>query len=169
MDRDAAPYFYPRGAMNRPRAAQAPDSAHASDRARRRRIAAARTARSSKVLVCEPEDGAAVGMCDAISALGYETVHCQALDDCLRAVTKLTPDAAVVVLADTSETRMSLLQLFRRAIPATPLVLVAPGASLEARARCHELRPYYFAVPPLPMDELRAVMNGAVSSQAPRA
>ncbi len=107
-------------------------------------------------------------MLDAISALGYETVHCHALDDCLRAVTKGTPDAAVVVLTDTSEPRMSLLQLFRRAIPGTPLVLVAPGATLETRARCHELRPYYFAVPPLPLDELRAVMHGAVCSSASR-
>ncbi|MFN8586315.1 MAG: hypothetical protein U0704_00805 [Candidatus Eisenbacteria bacterium] len=118
--------------------------------------------------MCEPEGSGAAGVHEAVHALGYETVHCPTLDDTLRSVTRTSADAVLVVLNDASDGAVSLLQLLRRAIPGTPLVLVAPGATLETRARCQALRPYYFAVPPMPADELRAVMQGAVSSQHAR-
>ena len=155
--------------MNRLRTGSAAESAHASDRARRRRIAAARTARASRVLVCEPEGAASAGMREAIASLGYETGHCPTLADALRDTARFTPDVLVVVLPDGSSETVSLLQLLRRAAPAVPLVLVAPGATLDTRARCHALRPYYFAVPPVTNDELRAVVQGAATSAAHRA
>ncbi len=156
--------------MSRPRAAQpATSSSHASDRARRRRLAVARKARASKVLICESPAGDAPRLREAIDALGYDTVHCPTLDDCLRVAPQSSPAAVLVELPDDSENAVSLLQLLRRTLPSTPLVIVAPNASLETRARIHPLRPYYFAVPPVPSDELRAVIQGAVTSQAHRA
>ena len=109
------------------------------------------------------------GLREAIDALGYDTVHCPTLDDCLRVAPQSSPAAVLVELPDDSENAVSLLQLLRRTLPSTPLVIVAPNASLETRARIHPLRPYYFAVPPVPSDELRAVIQGAVTSQPHRA
>ncbi len=156
--------------MSRPRAAYSSTaSAHASDRAKRRRLAVARQARQSRVLVCESPTGDAPRLREAIDALGYDTVHCPTLDDCLRIAPQSSPSAVLVELPENSENAFSLLQLLRRALPTTPLVIVAPNASLETRARIHPLRPYYFAVPPVPNDELRAVIQGAVTSQLQRA
>lgn len=156
--------------MARSRAAQrAPDSPHASSRAKKRRIAAALQARTSSVLVCEPAGDAAASLRGAVTALGFETIHCPTLDDCLRTTAESQPDVVLIVLPEHSEPAISLLQLLRRAIPATPLVIVAPNATLDVRARCHPLRPYYFAVPPIATDELRAVIHGAIDSAAPRA
>lgn len=170
MDRDAAPFFFSlRGSMARPRAVQqAPDSQHASSRAKRRRIAAALQARTSSVLVCESASADAPSLRSAIAALGFETIHCPTLDDCLRSTAASQPDVVIVVLPDCPDSSVSLLQLMRRASPSTPLVIVAHNATLETRARCQPLRPYYFAVPPIASDELRAVIHGAIESAAPR-
>jgi hypothetical protein len=46
----------------------------------------------------------------------------------------------------------------------TPLVIVSEDGSLETRARCQPARPYYFAVPPIPEAELRAILGGAVET-----
>jgi DNA-binding NtrC family response regulator len=120
------------------------------------------------VLVCESAGTESPSLHSAIAALGFETIHCPTLDDCLRSTAASQPDVVLVVLPDGSDASVSLLQLMRRAIPATPLVIVAPNATLETRARCHPLRPYYFAVPPIATDELRAVIHGAIESASPR-
>ena len=62
------------------------------------------------------------------------------------------------------ESEASLLTLLRRNMGSTSLVVVTDDATLEARVRCQPSRPYFFAVPPIPGPEVRAILSGAVEA-----
>jgi DNA-binding NtrC family response regulator len=164
MDRDAAPFFSGEAPVKRndERAAGRTASPHASDRARRRRLAAEERAEAACVLVCESREDGTSPVRTSVRALGFTTVPCSSLDDALRASAKKPFDVVIVVMERVDAERISLLQLLRRSLPSAPLVIVSEDGSLEARALCQPVRPYYFAVPPVPEGELRAILSGAV-------
>lgn len=139
-------------------------SPHASDRARRRRLAAEQRAHSARILVCECREDGTSPLRAAVRALGYDALPCSSLPDALREATRTPFDVVLTVLPALTPEHARLLQLLRRGIASTPLVIVSEDASLDARARCQPARPYYFAVPPVSESELRAVLAGAVEA-----
>jgi DNA-binding NtrC family response regulator len=169
MDRDAAPFFVrerdgpgtgAEGSMKSPR----DGSPHASDRARRRRKAAEQRAQAARVLVCEVRDDAASPFVATVRSLGYETIACTTLADALREAAAAPFDVVLAALPTVAAEQGKLLQVLRRSIPGTPLVVVSDDGSLEARRHTQGARPYYFAVPPLSESELRAILSGAVEA-----
>lgn len=141
---------------------------NASDRARRRRRSSERDARTARVLVCENAPELERTVHPAVCELGYDATLCATLADALRETTVQPFDLVMVVLPGADDDRLSLLQLLRRALPNIPLVVVSRDGSLEMRARVQPLRPYYFAVPPLGDDELRAAIKGALARNIAR-
>jgi DNA-binding response OmpR family regulator len=139
-------------------------SPHASDRAKRRRRAAERLAHAARVLVCECRDDGTTPFHAAVRALGFEALPCSSLADALREAARTPFDVVVTVMPKVTLEQASLLQLLRRGLASTPLVIVSEDSSLEARSRCQPARPYFFAVPPIPEAELRAILSGAVEA-----
>lgn len=166
MDRDAAPFFMPRElyAGKVKRMSDHPSSPHASDRAKRRRRAAEQRALTARILVCECRDDGVRPFHSAVRALGFEALPCGSLADALREVTRTPFDVVITVIPAITPEQASLLTLLRRSIAAKPLVVVTEDGSLEARVRCQPARPYFFAVPPIPEPELRAILSGAVEA-----
>ena len=157
-------------ARTRPDKTQRPQAAaHASDRARRRRKAAEQRARSSRILICEAPTPQGTPVASAVRALGFEVDDCASLADALRVATVSPCDVLIAVLPCADDEHLSLLGLLRRAQPGTPLVVVSPDGSLEMRVRCQPVRPFYFAVPPIPTEELRAIVNDAIEHAPARA
>lgn len=137
-------------------------SPHASDRAKRRRLAAEQRALSARVLVCECRADGATPLHAAVRALGYEALPCSSLADALRESASTPFDVVISYMPTVGAEQASLLQLLRRGLGTAPLVIVSEDGSLEARALCQPARPYYFAVPPVPDSELRAILSGAL-------
>jgi DNA-binding response OmpR family regulator len=139
-----------------------------AQQARQSRKAAARVARSARVLVCECDPAAARSAGDEIRDLGYAVVALHTLADALREATVTDFDVVVASVPTLTNEKLSLLQLLRRAKPRVPLVIVTSDQSLAMRTRCQPMRPYYFAVRPLSGDELRDALNGALAQGASR-
>jgi DNA-binding response OmpR family regulator len=139
-------------------------SPHASDRAKRRRLAAETRAHAARILVCECREDGATPLFASVRALGYEAIPCASLADALRETAKTAFDVVLAALPAVNAEQVSLLQLLRRSHATTPLVLVSEDGSLEARARVQPVRPYFFAVPPVSETELRAILSGAVGA-----
>jgi CheY-like chemotaxis protein len=140
-----------------------PKASHPSQQARRRRVAARRTASSARILVSECDALARPAIADVIRGLGYEVIAHHSLADSLREATTGTFDVIVVSLpSPLSDEKLRLLQVLRRATPHVPLVTVTSDASLEMRSRCQSARPYFYAVRPLDAAEVRSVLVGAV-------
>jgi len=137
-------------------------SPHASDRAKRRRLAAEQRAQSARILVCECREDGGTPLHATVRALGYEALPCTSLADALRESASAPFDVVVSYMPSVSAEQASLLQLLRRSLGTTPLVVVSEDGSLDARARCQPARPYYFAVPPVSDAELRAILSGAL-------
>jgi len=145
------------------RGAGAPPSASSSQRARRRRVAAERAARSARILVCECDAGSRPSIGDAVRDLGYEVVAHHSLADALRDVAASPPDLVIASFDQLDHERSSLLGLLRRSAPTVRLVIVTGDGSMSMRLRCQTTRPYYVAVRPLPEGELRSILAGALA------
>lgn len=141
---------------------KAGSSPHASDRAKRRRLAAEQRAHSARVLVCECREDGSTPLHAVVRGLGYEALPCASLADALRESTRAPFDVVISYMPTVTPEQASLLQLLRRGMGSAPLVIVSEDGSLEARTRCQPARPYYFAVPPVSEAELRAILSGAL-------
>ena len=120
MDRDAAPFSLPIGAMER----TAHDSTGGSGK-REQPLAArsappeatAKLARSARVLVCECDPRRPRPVSDEVRDLGYEVVALHTLADSLREATVTPFDVIVASVPTLTNEKLSLLQLLRRATP----------------------------------------------------
>ena len=61
-------------------------------------------------------------------------------------------------------TFVGLLQLLRRTLPRTPIILLLEDPSPIARLATLTVRPFYVMVPPLSLDELDAVLVDALAA-----
>jgi DNA-binding NtrC family response regulator len=167
MDRDAAPPFCPRDMESfvmipREPAGSRAGTHNASDRARRRRLAAQRRAETARVLVCRTGGSNAVSR--IVRGLGYRVSECRTLEDALHeTIGAAPPDAAVLDLATCDAEVEGLLKLLRRALPRTPFVLVLGDASPTARIATLAVRPFYVTVPPVATDELNFALRDAIA------
>ena len=139
-----------------------------SQRARRGRLAARRAARASRVLVCDCDPTSKRPMSDDVMELGYEVVAHHTLADGLREATVTPFDVVLVSVPRLPDAKQKLLQLLRRATPHIPLVVVTSDDSLEMRVSCQAVQPFYYAVRPVPIAELREALNGALARSPAR-
>ncbi|MEQ1834604.1 MAG: hypothetical protein ABL977_16280 [Candidatus Eisenbacteria bacterium] len=148
-------------APRRPTAGSKPAS-NASDRARRRRVAAKRAGRDARVLLCERTSKGPTRK--LLQQLHFNLVVCHALEEALRETAKHTVDVVVVVMEQDHGECVGLLQLLRRALPRTPFVLVLDDPTPAARLATLTVRPFYVAVPPVGPDEMAAVLRDALAA-----
>ncbi len=166
MDRDAAPFLYLRGMSPAERKkAGSPKRANPSQQAKRRRVAAKRIARSTRVLACECDPAAPRPIGDDLRDLGFEVTALHSLADALRETAETSFDVVVTSLPRLDDERLKLMQLLRRSAPRVPIVLVTSDGSIEMRTRAQAVRPYYVAVRPLAHEELRTVLHGALAAR----
>lgn len=148
-------------APRRPAAGSKPAS-NASDRARRRRLAAKRAGQEARVLLCERTGKGPIAK--LLRQLRFPVVVCQDLESALREIAKQTVEVAVVTLEKSHEDCTGLLQLLRRALPRTPIVLVLDDPTPAARLATLTVRPFYVAVPPVAPEEMAAVLRDALTA-----
>lgn len=137
------------------------NASNASDRARRRRVAAEREGESARILVCERDPGGSVQR--LVKALHYASVVSDSLEHALQKITQTPVDVAVIAMEQRHEECVGLLQLLRRALPRTPFVLVLDDPTPAARLATLAVRPFYVAVPPVGHDEMASALRDAIA------
>lgn len=146
-------------AMN-PHSQMPPNPAHRPSPLPRPEVGAD-TVRHPRVLVCDPEP---TGLERMLAAAVAEVVACASLEDALRAAAGQRFDVAFLGMHEHSHATVGLLQLLRRAMPRTPIVLMLADASADARRATLDVRPFYVAVTPVEPDEMDAVFHDAVAA-----
>lgn len=123
----------------------------------------ARTGRvtAPRVLVCDRETGPLERL---LAPTPAAVVTCDSLEQALRESTRQPFDVAFVGMHEHSNASVGLLQLLRRTMPRTPLVLMLEDPSPAARLATLAVRPFYVAVPPVADEEFRAVMTDALAA-----
>lgn len=127
----------------------------------RRARSSARPQLPARVLVCDREHGELARM---IAPVTGPVVACADLEEALRASTRQPFDIAFVGVHEHTETFVGLLQLLRRTLPRTPIILVLEDPSPAARLATLTVRPFYVVVPPVSFDELDAVLVDALAA-----
>ncbi len=95
--------------------------------------------------------------------LHLPTVVCHDLEEALRQIAKQPVEVAVVAMEQDEEC-LGLLQLLRRALQKTPIVLVLEDPTPAARLATLTVRPFYVAVPPVGAEEMAAVLRDALAA-----
>lgn len=121
----------------------------------------AEAAENPRVLLCDPEP---TGLERMLAAAVAEVVACASLEDALRAAASQRFDVAFLGMHEHSRATVGLLQLLRRAMPRTPIVLLLADASADAHRATLDVRPFYVAVAPVAPDEMDAVFHDAIAA-----
>ncbi len=114
------------------------------------------------MLLCERE--ARGPMRQVLDQLHYTLVVCHGLEEALRETARQSVDVVVAALEQGHEDCSGLLQLLRRALPKTPMVLVLEDPTPAARLATLTVRPFYVAVPPVGAEEMAAVLRDAMTA-----
>ncbi len=150
----------------RPARAAPPHAANASERARRRRVAAKLAGLGARILVCERSPRGP--MYTLIKRLRFAVSACSSLEQAVHETTRASVDLAVIVTEQDHEGCLGLLQLLRRAMPRVPFVLVLDDPTPAARLATLAVRPFYVAVPPVGAEEMAAVIRDGLASARKR-
>jgi len=99
-----------------------------------------------------------------LQQLHFTLVVCHGLEEALRETARQSVDVVVAALEQGHDDCAGLLQLLRRALPRTPMVLVLEDPTPAARLATLTVRPFYVAVPPVGPDEMAAVLRDALAA-----
>ena len=116
-----------------------------------------------KALVCACGDASETVLCGTLREEGYEVVACPDRDTMLAHAFNDPPDVILYMLTPRCPIDRGVLQLLRRGLPRTPLVIVASEGSLETQRLLQEFRPVYYAVAPLERAELVEAVGAAMA------
>jgi len=116
-------------------------------------------------MVCACEGNLERDVCRTLREEGYEVVACPDRETALTHAFDDPPDVILYALAPRSPVDRGVLQLLRRAMPRTPLVLIAVENSLEMQRVIQEFRPVYYAVAPLDRAELVDAVTAAIAQR----
>lgn len=118
-----------------------------------------------RALVCACEGDFERVVCRTLREEGYEVVACPNRETVLTLAFDDPPDVILYTLAPRSPVDRGVLQLLRRALPRTPLILIAAEGSLEVQRVVQEFRPVYYAVAPLERAELVEAVTAAIAQR----
>jgi len=119
--------------------------------------------RPSRVLLCERDPDALAPIYSALLTLGIEAIRCRDPRALLEEVVRRPPDVVICDHAIGDREDLRMLELFRRAAPAVPLILVASEGSLVTQKLVQGLRPMYYMVGPVEGPELREAVEAALA------
>lgn len=115
------------------------------------------------VCTCGGNDDTAV--CRTLREEGYEVVACPDRDTTLAHAINDPPDVILYSITPRCPLDRGVLQLLRRSLPRTPLVIVASEGSLETQRLIQEYRPVYYAVAPVDRVELVEAVKAAMAQR----
>jgi DNA-binding response OmpR family regulator len=118
-----------------------------------------------RALVCACDGEFESVVCRTLREEGYEVVACPDRETVLTLAFDDPPDVILYTLAPRSPVDRGVLQLLRRALPRTPLILIAAEGSLEVQRVVQEFRPVYYAVAPLERAELVDAVSAAIAQR----
>ena len=121
--------------------------------------------RRRRALVCACEGDFESVVCRTLREEGYEVVACPDRETVLTHAFDNPPDVILYTLAPRSPVDRGVLQLLRRALPRTPLVIIATEGSLETQRLMQEFRPVYYAVAPIERAELVEAVTAAIAQR----
>lgn len=99
---------------------------------------------------------------------GSTVVRCSDTRALLEEIVQRPPAVVVFGLRPDGVEDLGLLHLVRRALPKTPLIILAARGSLEIQRRIQSLRPIYYAVSPLEPAELGEAVESALEGRRTR-
>lgn len=115
----------------------------------------------ARVLVCDRDHATLARLIEPVTG---PVAAVPDLEEALRVSAAQPFEVAFVGVPEHTETFVGLLQLLRRAMPRTPIILVLEDPSPAARLATLAVRPFYVAVPPVSFDELDAVLADALAT-----
>jgi DNA-binding NtrC family response regulator len=131
-----------------------------------------RPASLPRVAVCavapEGQGGWSELLRTALPNRAFEVFSCATPERLLEGSAERAPDAILYRPDPSRGADPEVLRALRRVHPATPLVIVSEGTSLDALRRAQEFRPVFHVVEPLDPLELRDVIDGAIHQRARR-
>ena len=119
--------------------------------------------RSAHVVLCEHGEKSAAGILVALQFLGIEPVICRDPRALIEEAVRRPPGVVICDLGAGTREDLIVLELFRRAAPGVPLILVASEGSLETRRLVLGLRPMYYMVGPVEAAELGEAVTAALA------
>jgi hypothetical protein len=121
-----------------------------------------------RVVLCSCGTAGAETLGEILEAEGAVTVRCSSHETLLEELVRHPVDGIVFGFAPPCSLEPMLLRMVRRLHPDTPLVIVAPDASLEMERMFREYRPLFVAVPPWERSEMRDVVRAFRAHRARR-
>jgi DNA-binding NtrC family response regulator len=79
------------------------------------------------------------------------------------AVVAHRPDVIVAVLRRECYGDFGVMQLLHRTVPGVPMIFVASDSTLKSERVMRDLRPFYYAVAPVDMDEIGTAVEAALA------
>jgi DNA-binding NtrC family response regulator len=101
-----------------------------------------------------------------LEAEGCSTTKCASHEILLEELLRNNVDAIVLGFSPPYPLEPALLRMVRRLQPDTPLIIVAPDATLEMERMIRDYRPLFVAVPPWDRSEMRSVVRAVRSQRA---
>ncbi|HEY7727838.1 MAG TPA: response regulator [Candidatus Eisenbacteria bacterium] len=116
-------------------------------------------------LVCAHGGDSDAVICRTLREEGYEVVACPDRNTALSYAINDPPDVILYLITPHCPVDRGVLQLLRRSLPRTPLVIVASEGSLETQRSIQELRPVYYTVAPVDRAELIGAVRAAMAQR----
>ncbi len=124
---------------------------------------------SIRIVVCDPLHDGCSEACRSLEGAGLELVSCEDGERLLEAVIGHPPDVVIYCLRPALDADLAVLHLLRRVMPDAPLILLAREGDLDTRKAVQSLRPLFYAVAPIDVDELKDVVHSIFARQRKRA
>jgi DNA-binding response OmpR family regulator len=115
------------------------------------------------VCACNGEHDATV--IQTLREEGYEVVACPNREATLSHAINDPPDVILYSITPHCPIDRGVLQILRRSLPRTPLVILATEGSLETQRLIQEFRPVYYAVAPVERTELTEAVRAAMAQR----
>lgn len=116
-------------------------------------------------MVCASSGGTDAVVCRTLREEGYEVVACPDRDASLSHAINDPPDLIIYSITPRCPIDRGVLQILRRSLPRTPLVILASEGSLETQRLVQEFRPVYYAVAPVERAELVGAVKAAMAQR----
>jgi len=118
-----------------------------------------------KALVCACGGDWDTLVCRTLREAGYEVVACPDREATLARAFDDPPDVILYSLTPRCPVDRGVLEILRRSLPRTPLVILASEGCLETQRLLQEFRPVYYMVAPIERSELLEAVAAAMAQR----